>query len=109
MTTTVYPNYLPMHTLRETVLSVIPGSLDDERLLVVHRHQPNGGSRIELRQQTFGEGVGWFTQSSVVIEPEQLAALQGALGGSAKTAPRPTSAARRGQGSHLRIAHAESA
>ena len=91
-----------MYSSHEALLAVIPGSCDNEQLLVVHRHSADGRSRIELRQQTWGEGVGWFTQSSVPIEPEQLAALRGALGGKARPQTifkdRP----------HLRV-HAESA
>jgi hypothetical protein len=43
-------------------------------------------SRVELRQQSFGEGIGWFTQSTVQLEPSQVADLRNALG---LTAPSP--------------------
>ena len=39
-----------------------------------------GESLIELRQQSWGEGVGWFTQTSVQLEPSQVAALRQSLG-----------------------------
>lgn len=35
---------------------------------------------MELRQQSFAESVGWFTQSTVVLEPDQVAQLRTALG-----------------------------
>ena len=66
--------------LSETVLSTISGSSENERLLIVLCHIPGYGSRLELRQQSFGAGVGWFTQSTVVLEPHQVAELRGALG-----------------------------
>ena len=63
----------------ETVLSSIPSS-ETERLLVVLIQQPSHGSRMELRQQSFSKGIGWFTQSTVHLEPSQVAALRNALG-----------------------------
>jgi hypothetical protein len=35
---------------------------------------------MELRQQSFSTGIGWFTQSTVQLEPGQVAALRNALG-----------------------------
>ena len=37
---------------------------------------------MELRQQSFSAGLGWFTQSTVQLEPGQVAALRNALGSS---------------------------
>jgi hypothetical protein len=66
----------------ETVLSEIPAQSATERLLVV-LIQGDAGSRLELRQQSFGEGVGWFTQSTVKMEPGQVAQLKNSLGAAA--------------------------
>ena len=63
----------------ETVLTAIPAS-DVERLLVVLVQSTDYGSRMELRQQSFSTGIGWFTQSTVRLEPGQVAALRNALG-----------------------------
>src|SRR5438105_5817688 len=63
----------------ETILTVIPAS-ETERLLVVLVQSPEHASRIELRQQSFSAGIGWFTQSTVQLEPGQVAALRNALG-----------------------------
>jgi hypothetical protein len=63
----------------ETVLSNLAGSTEHERLLVVLVSQLEG-SRVELRQQSYGAGVGWFTQSTVSLEPHQVAELRGVLG-----------------------------
>ena len=76
-----------MTKAQEVILAEIPGSCDSERLLVVHRHGQNrhgeGYTRIELRQQTWGEGIGWFTQNTMPLEPQQVGQLRGALGGQA--------------------------
>lgn len=63
----------------ETVVTSIPAS-ESERLLVVLLQSPEGGSRMELRQQSFSRSMGWFTQSTVALEPTQVAALRNALG-----------------------------
>ena len=63
----------------ETVLTAIPAS-EAERLLVVLVQSPEHGSRMEFRQQSFSKGIGWFTQSTVQLEPGQVAALRNALG-----------------------------
>jgi hypothetical protein len=71
-----------MPQLSETVLSTIPAS-ETERLVVVLVQSPDHGSRMELRQQSFSKGIGWFTQSTVQLEPGQVAALRNALGATA--------------------------
>ena len=70
----------------ETPLSTIPAS-ETERLLVVLVQSPDCGSRLELRQQSFSSGIGWFTQSSIQLEPGQVAALRNALGHSGGQRP----------------------
>ena len=76
-----------MAVASETVLSSIPAS-ETERLLVVLLQSADHGSRMELRQQSFSKGIGWFTQSTVQLEPGQVAALRNALG--ATGGQRPT-------------------
>jgi len=69
----------------ETVLATIPAS-ETDRLLVVLVQSLGNGSRMDLRQQSFSAGIGWFTQSTVHLEPGQVAALRNALGNSAQPA-----------------------
>ena len=64
----------------ETILAKLPGASDDERMVVLLRHTPAEGSQIELCQQTWGEGVGWFNQTSVQLQPHQVAQLRAVLG-----------------------------
>ncbi|MCA9268438.1 MAG: hypothetical protein KDA41_08200 [Planctomycetales bacterium] len=91
----------------EAVLAILPGSTPQQRLAVVHRNHPVTGSTIELRQQSWGEGIGWFTQTSVPVETHQLAGLRQSLGGQAAPIAPAAGAAQRA--THLRIACAESA
>jgi hypothetical protein len=76
----------------ETVLTTLPSATETERLLLVLVQSADAGSRVELRQQSFSNSIGWFTQSTVHMEPGQVAALRNALGltsnQSAKRLPR---------------------
>jgi hypothetical protein len=70
----------------ETLLSTLPAS-ENDRLAVVLVQSVEFGSRVELRQQSYSQSIGWFTQSTVTLEPSQVAALRNALGsGSGRTA-----------------------
>ena len=71
----------------ETVLSTLPSSNESERLLVVLVQTPGEGSHMELRQQSYSKSLGWFTQSSIHLEPSQVAGLKNSLG--APSAARP--------------------
>lgn len=64
----------------ETVLTSLPSATDTERLLLVLVQPADAPSRVELRQQSFSSTLGWFTQSTVHLEPGQVAALRQALG-----------------------------
>lgn len=69
-----------MNCDRETILSTIPGSSTDEQLVVVMCRSVERDSYIEIRQQSWGEGIGWFTQSTVKMEPHQVGQLRNTLG-----------------------------
>jgi hypothetical protein len=64
----------------ETILATLPGADDHEQLVVVLAQAENGATHIELRQQSWGEGLGWYNQSSVQLEPSQVAGLRQTLG-----------------------------
>ena len=69
------------------LLAEIPGTDDDSRLAVFLTNR-DGDSVMSLCQQSWAEGIGWFSQSSVEIDPSQLTMLRQALGqGNAKPAP----------------------
>ena len=93
---------------RETTLSTLAGSTETERVMLVLVARPEG-SVVELRQQSWGEGVGWFTQSHVRLEPRQVAELKQTLGQTSNSiARRPLRQPAPG-GFIPRVVHAESA
>lgn len=69
---------LPPSQVSEIVLATIPAS-DHERLLLVLASS-EADQHLELHQQSFSPGIGWFTQSRVQIAPHQVAALRNSLG-----------------------------
>jgi hypothetical protein len=77
-----------MPHVTEVILSTLPAASEKDRLLLVLLQRAGESSRIELRQQSFGEGVGWFTQSTVTLEPDQVSQLRSALGMTASTRSR---------------------
>ncbi len=102
-----------MPSLPETVLATLPGTSDRERVLVV-MCQAAAGSHVEIRQQSWGEGLGWYTQSSVQLEPQQVAGMRQALGlggsfGKVKVSPFAASGPQRSNGFTPRVVHADSA
>ena len=62
--------------MQSTVLNVFPSQSDDQRLVLARELSPQGQSQLVLRQETRSKHVGWFTQSRIVIEPDQAAALK---------------------------------
>ena len=66
-----------------TLLTILPGVEDSQRIAVLLVGK-NGG--IELQHQSWGEGVGWFTQSSVTLDPTQATLFRQSLGASS---PKP--------------------
>ncbi len=64
----------------ECLLATLPGSSPGDRLLVVLVHTKAGRSQIVLRQQSWAEGIGWYDQKSMALEPHQLRQLKAVLG-----------------------------
>lgn len=95
----------------ETVLATLPGSSDRDRLLVV-LCQADHGSQVELRQQSWGEGLGWYTQGTVHLEPSQVAGLRQSLGlggsfAQVRTTAFPASAPKKSNGFVPRVVHGD--
>ncbi|QDS87977.1 hypothetical protein EC9_21620 [Rosistilla ulvae] len=63
----------------ETLLNVFPTDDERHRLVVAIQRCDGDADRLVLRQETFSQDVGWFTQSCIAIEPEQLPGLKMAL------------------------------
>lgn len=63
----------------ERILDVFPAVTDGNRLVIAIQTRSGERDRFMLRQETFSSDVGWFVQSRVSIEPEQMAGLKAAL------------------------------
>lgn len=64
----------------ETVVQQLPGAVPNERLLVCLRQSGEHWS-IALRQQHWAEGIGWYDQKVLRLDPRQWSALTGVLSG----------------------------
>ncbi len=81
----------------EVVLSVIPGENPHQRILIVSRNATpvpevacddvlkfekaeKPAATIEIKQQSWGDSVGWFTQHTISVHESQLATLRASLG-----------------------------
>jgi hypothetical protein len=63
-----------------THLATLPGPGPEQRLQVALVDGGDGRLKIDLREQHFAEGIGWFDQRTLVLEPEQFKRLQAVLG-----------------------------
>ena len=94
--------------MTETLLATLPGETPREQVLVVLMTASGEPSRVCLRQQSWGEGIGWYTQNTIDLGTQQVAGLRSALGKSgARSAPPSFQPAILPNG--LRIAQVESA
>lgn len=78
-----------MHS--ETFLANLPAAADDERLVVYLVRGADGSSKLSLRQQNWAEGIGWYDQKTLDLEPAQLRMLR-SLGAPVAQAPRSSDA-----------------
>tara|TARA_R110002049_G_scaffold285698_3_gene466899 strand:+ start:55284 stop:55607 length:324 start_codon:yes stop_codon:yes gene_type:complete len=65
-----------MQVRKETILNVFPGANEQHRLVLAQATTICGLEHLVLRQETHSSDVGWFVQSCVAIEPDQVAALK---------------------------------
>ncbi|MHC5541345.1 hypothetical protein ACYOEI_24250 [Singulisphaera rosea] len=63
-----------------THLATLPGSGPHQRLLVALGQSRDGRLTIDLCDQHYAEGIGWFDQRTMSLEPSQFKQLQGVLG-----------------------------
>ena len=68
------------------ILATIPSDQENQRLQVV-MDQEAVGTKLRLEQQSFGNGIGWYTQSSVEISPDQVPVLRQAFGVTGQSTP----------------------
>ncbi len=63
-----------------TELAVLDGPGVGQRLVVSLIQELDGRLQIDLREQNLAEGIGWFDQRALQIEPRQFRQLQAVLG-----------------------------
>jgi len=63
-----------------TILATLPGSAPYQRLQVGLEQCGDGRLAIDLREQHFAEGIGWFDQRTLSLDPRQFQQLQAVLG-----------------------------
>ncbi len=68
-----------------TVLATIAGSEPHQRLQVALTQGGDGRLAIDLRDQHYAEGIGWFDQRTLALSPQQFRQLQAVLGLQAAT------------------------
>ena len=65
----------------ETPLRILSSDSPNKRVSVAMiRCDATGCDQIRLRQESFSDAVGWFTQSQIDLCPEQVAQLKAFLG-----------------------------
>ena len=64
---------------QETIINVFPSNDESHRLVIAVEQESGCRSRLVLRQETFADDLGWFVQSRVPVEPEQVAGLRMSL------------------------------
>ena len=53
--------------------------LQGRRVEVVVTDSTDGRRQVELRDLSYGPGIGWYTQKTIRLDPEQVEALMGSL------------------------------
>jgi hypothetical protein len=64
----------------EEVIATIPQEREDLVLEVALVHSGGGGSEVELRTLVWGNGLGWYRQSTLRLDNATAQRLLGALG-----------------------------
>ena len=59
-----------------TILNVFPSDSGENRLVLARETAEDGSSQLVLRQESRSPHVGWFIQSRIAIESNQVAALK---------------------------------
>lgn len=72
-----------------TVMATLGGTAPQQRLQVALAQREDGRLLIDLREQHYAEGIGWYDQRTIELDPRQFRQLQAVLGlkGADHTAP----------------------
>jgi hypothetical protein len=84
--------------MQQTLVTIIPGN-DPNQRLALYLRKSGQESGLTLVQESWAEGIGWFAQSSVDVDSEQLPTFRQSLkSGTGKVSSRPVV-----HPSHLRV------
>ena len=61
------------------VLAQLDGENTKEKIDLVLRHTEEGSMALEVRSLRWGQGVGWYTQKTIVLDPGQVKRLASLL------------------------------
>ena len=65
--------------MNDIVLNVLPADSDDSRIVVAMEQDESGKRQMVLRQESLSRDVGWFVQSRVVVQANQVNALKACI------------------------------
>jgi len=60
-------------------LAQLDGESTKEKIELVLRHTGERGPALEVRSLRWGQGVGWYTQKTIVLDPGQVMRLASLL------------------------------
>src|SRR5574341_2274138 len=61
------------------VLAQLDGENAKETIELVLRRTEKGSTALEVRSLRWGQGIGWYTQKTIVLDPSQLRRLASLL------------------------------
>ena len=61
------------------VLAQLDGENAKEKIELVLRHMEEGSTALEVRSLSWGQGIGWYTQKTIVLDPGQVRRLASLL------------------------------
>jgi hypothetical protein len=93
---------LQKNAVWEQVVATIPQERDNTVLEVALVHQTAGGIEIELRTMIWGDGLGWYRQSTLTLDQASARKLLRALS-SVRRRLDPAGAARNGTQDEMKI------
>ncbi len=64
----------------KTTLATLADSTPDRQLEVCLEQRGDGHTTVTLNEQHYAEGLGWYNQRSIRLEPQQWSQLQAVLG-----------------------------
>jgi hypothetical protein len=94
--------HLQRHAVWEQVVATIPQERENTVLEMALVHHKVGGVEVELRTMVWGDGLGWYRQSTLTLDQATARQLLGALS-SVRRRLDPSGAARNGDQADTKV------